>query len=466
MKAARKHYAGIAARTHHEKLYENNKAKENSESNMKQTRQNGEAQARSVKPRWNTLKATRKRQGKSHHHQHAFTTLIIPFATIKGANNTIHRLDNQNTENINEKNQKQKQVYVRLSMGRGLNFHVGSPPSRAPWIRGLDVQHVSSRTRRSTCGPVILDPAGPTNGRRDGHNRHDRRDGHNGHDDATDTTDTTTRRRHDAPNGSIGLLMLEMAINSIASSVVAQFAADRRLAFCCWRKAFASTFALDIGTFGHGPFCNTCLPCSCTLSLRSNRRNQAFALLDPCGVVVPTWTTRGQDWSTWHGFLVGDATKVAQLDIEDCTWVAFDRQLVVESLRGSCICYVSATLSMRRHVRSEENFQLTVATESSTQTEQSRRIRPRCCCMLAGPSHPFARWERPSSRIEIRRRIAQRLLFWASELESSNDPSCSVAVGASRRRQQDGKVGAPILDGEAASGWWSSRPPWARLLGR
>jgi hypothetical protein len=51
MKAARKHYAGIAARTHHEKLYENNKAKENSESNMKQTRQNGEAQARSVKPR-------------------------------------------------------------------------------------------------------------------------------------------------------------------------------------------------------------------------------------------------------------------------------------------------------------------------------------------------------------------------------------------------------------------------------
>lgn len=51
MKAARKQYAGIAARTHHEKLHDNNKAKKNSESNMKQTRQNGEAQARSVKPR-------------------------------------------------------------------------------------------------------------------------------------------------------------------------------------------------------------------------------------------------------------------------------------------------------------------------------------------------------------------------------------------------------------------------------
>jgi len=51
MKAMRKHHAGIAARTRHEKLHENNKANENSESNLKQTRQSSEAQARSGKPK-------------------------------------------------------------------------------------------------------------------------------------------------------------------------------------------------------------------------------------------------------------------------------------------------------------------------------------------------------------------------------------------------------------------------------
>jgi hypothetical protein len=78
MKAMRKHHAGIAARTRHEKLHENNKANENSESNLKQTRQSSEAQARSGKPKWSTLKATRKQNGTSHHHSRASIILIMP----------------------------------------------------------------------------------------------------------------------------------------------------------------------------------------------------------------------------------------------------------------------------------------------------------------------------------------------------------------------------------------------------